>query len=54
MVWSAHRCSGEKTKVIKYTKSPVAKIPLAKGRFEHIHSDILCPPLQSKGCIYTY
>lgn len=42
----------QKSKVIKHTKSKVEKIEIPKGRFEHVHIDIVGPLPISNGYRY--
>lgn len=42
-VWAKECVSCQKSKIIRHTKSPVHKIEIPKGRFEHIHLDIVGP-----------
>lgn len=42
-VWAKECISCQKSKITSHTKSSVTKIDIPKGRFEHIHVDIVGP-----------
>lgn len=50
--WTKECLSCQKSKIYKHTKSPIVKIDIPKGRFDHIHLDIVGPLPPSKGHRY--
>lgn len=50
--WSRECLKCQQSKVHKHTKSPIVKIPIPNGRFQHIHLDIVGPLPPSHGYKY--
>lgn len=50
--WSKECLNCQKSKINKHTKSPITKIKIPNGRFEHIHLDIVGPLPPSHGYRY--
>lgn len=51
-LWTKSCLNCQISKTNKHTKSPIGKFPIPKGRFEHIHIDLVGPITPSGGCTY--
>lgn len=51
-LWTKSCINCQKAKINKHTRSPLSKFDIPKGRFEHIHMDLVGPLPNSGGCSY--